>query len=523
MNIKNPLRALVIGDPHFKKNNLPEMELFSTRIRELALKLKPDIIVCLGDVLDKFGTVDTTVQTTAVHFLGDMEDIAPLYLIIGNHDRRNNSDYLTPVHGFRALKRWKNTSVADTKAVKVRIKDLNMLFVPYVHNGYFTSVIAEVNLVECLVKWQKIMDFDRQTTTSVILKSKKKKKKKSKKKSKTKSDPKPDPKSDHKSDLDPEPEHKPVKDFVQQILNYTNSKLNNSEPELIDFKTYLNNDDELVQFIDKFLKSLNNDQLKSLSKSLNDTKECKRKRKEEKWFLEHITPLILKDKFEEKIKNIDFIFAHQEIRGAKMGAIISVDGDLWDPTWPLTITGHLHDYQTPQKNILYVGTPIQHTYGETGEKTVSLISFWQNEDDKLRWKEEKHDLNLLKRKIIHLKPNELSKFEPPSPEENLKIKIKLRGTISENLIAFKSQLVKDLRKMGVVIISDPVSDPINESEKSTSTSTVGSNAHDFSQSSSKSNSIQKRPPYSKKFLTEVMKQNPNVIKEYQTLFKETTI
>lgn len=487
MNTQNPLRALVIGDPHFKKNNLPEMELFSTRIRELALKLKPDIIVCLGDVLDKFGTVDTTVQTTAVHFLGDMEDIAPLYLIIGNHDRRNNSDYLTEVHGFRALKRWKNTSVADTKAVKVRIKDLNMLFVPYVHNGYFTSVIAEVNLVECLVKWQKIMNFDlKQTTISVILKPKKKSKKK------TKPEPKPDP--------------KPVKDFVLQIQKYISSKLNNSESEPTDFKTYLNNDAELIEFITEFLKSLNNEQLKSLSKSLNDTKECKRKRKEEKWFLEHIAPLILKDKFEDKIKDIDFIFAHQEIRGAKMGAIISVDGDFWDPTWPLTITGHLHDYQTPQKNILYVGTPIQHTYGETGEKTVSLISFW-SEEGKLRWKEEKHNLNLLKRKIIHLKPEELSKFEPPSPEENLKIKIKLRGTISENIIAFKSQLVKDLRKMGVVIVSDPVSDPVNESEKSTSTSTVGSN------------SVLKRPPYSKKFLTEVMKENPNVIKEYETLFK----
>lgn len=57
------------------------------------------------------------------------------------------------------------------------------------------------------------------------------------------------------------------------------------------------------------------------------------------------------------------IFAHQTFKGAKMGAIVSEDGDEWDVAWPQVISGHIHERQRPLSNIFYPGSIINHTFG----------------------------------------------------------------------------------------------------------------------------------------------------------------
>jgi hypothetical protein len=39
------------------------------------------------------------------------------------------------------------------------------------------------------------------------------------------------------------------------------------------------------------------------------------------------------------------IFAHQEFKGCKMGAIVSTVGDEWEEKYPFIISGHFHDNQ----------------------------------------------------------------------------------------------------------------------------------------------------------------------------------
>src|SRR5665647_464418 len=73
--------------------------------------------------------------------------------------------------------------------------------------------------------------------------------------------------------------------------------------------------------------------------------------------------------------SIDAIFAHQEFKGVQLGPIKSVNGDLWDVTWPLVITGHIHDYQVLQPNLIYVGTPMQHAFSEAPNKAITLFDF----------------------------------------------------------------------------------------------------------------------------------------------------
>ena len=94
-------------------------------------------------------------------------------------------------------------------------------------------------------------------------------------------------------------------------------------------------------------------------------------------------PYVPPGKFDDAIKTCDdigdikdykCIFAHQEFYGAKMGAIISKDGDKWPLHNPLVVSGHIHDYQRPQENIIYIGTPMQHAFGDNTKKTISILT-----------------------------------------------------------------------------------------------------------------------------------------------------
>jgi hypothetical protein len=75
------------------------------------------------------------------------------------------------------------------------------------------------------------------------------------------------------------------------------------------------------------------------------------------------------------------IFAHQEFKGVKMGAIESDCGDEWTAEQPFVISGHVHEYQLLGKNIMYVGTPYQTTFAESNNKGVFLFSFAGSDGD----------------------------------------------------------------------------------------------------------------------------------------------
>ncbi len=75
------------------------------------------------------------------------------------------------------------------------------------------------------------------------------------------------------------------------------------------------------------------------------------------------------------VENVNCIFAHQEFYGCKMGAIESIEGDKWDHSFPLVISGHIHSEQRPQKNIFYPGSVIQHAFGESEDNGLLLLIF----------------------------------------------------------------------------------------------------------------------------------------------------
>ena len=294
--------VLCIGDPHFKVANAPETEEMINKLIELGNRIKPKFIVVLGDVLHRHETIHVNCLMRAEEMIRKLSEISPTYVIIGNHDRPNNSNYLTDEHPFNAMKKWNNTFIAD-KVLDLNIDSYRFIFVPYVPPGKFNDALATI---------------------------------------------------------------------------------------------------------------------------------------------------------EKPLEKVTCIFSHQEFYGAKMGAIISQAGDKWPLDNPLTVSGHIHDYQQLQPNIIYTGTAYQTSFGDKSYKTVSIFTF--NKDE--TWNQERVDLGLKKRVIIYSTPEQFHNFEPP---ENKIIKLVIRGDEASIKAVAKLEKVQELKRLGVTVVFKEIRSDKNES------------------------------------------------------------
>lgn len=303
------LTILTVGDPHFKVSNVQDSTQMTLALLKLATELKPTLIVVLGDVLDRHETIHVTPLTQACKMLKQLAEIAQTYVLIGNHDRPNNSDFLSEQHPFTALKGWPNLTIVD-KVIDASCiyHGQTLTFVPYVPPG-------------------------------------------------------------------------------------------------------------------RFLEALNS----------NGTA----------W------------------KQSMVIFAHQEFKGAQMGAIKSTEGDEWPLDHPYVISGHIHDYHQLQTNVLYTGTPMQHAFGDRDDKTVTLVTI----DGEVSHKQ--ISLGLPKRFIVHLKPSQIELYEPPT---GCMIKIVVNGTMAELKTVAKLDRIKQLIKLGIKVVyketAETLSQPIVKNDVS---------------------------------------------------------
>lgn len=134
--------VIVIGDLHFKDNNLLELDLATRSILDLVSQINADFIVVLGDTLDQHETINSTAQTAACYFLHRLSSIKKVYLLIGNHDLRNNKEFLSDIHPFASMKGWPSERIAviDTTVIH-EIKGNVFTFVPYVPKTRFIEAL----------------------------------------------------------------------------------------------------------------------------------------------------------------------------------------------------------------------------------------------------------------------------------------------------------------------------------------------------------------------------------------------
>lgn len=283
------MNILVIGDLHFKQDNAVEMQKVSNQLIAIAKNKQPDRIVVLGDILDNKDRIYMTPLQLATQLLKSLQDIAKLYVIVGNHDRRHDKIFLTDEHPFTAMKYWNNIVIID----QPQWQD-DFVLVPYVESGRFMEA------------------------------------------------------------------------------------LNLYVPNWMDA-------------------------------------QC--------------------------------IFCHQEFLGAQMGPVQSIKGDAWHADDPYVISGHIHEYQQVQNNILYMGTPIQHRYCDVIEKYIGYFTF-----DNLKPKH--HDqlkvelitLNLPVKKIINIAATDVNKFKLST---DFLVQLNISGSDVEIKTLMKHPKLDKWRKQGV--------------------------------------------------------------------------
>ena len=300
------LSVLAIGDPHFKIENVPEVELFIDKIEKLAREKKPDLIICLGDLLHTHERIHTTPLNKAYEFIERMRKITLTYVIVGNHDYIQNQQYLTENHWMNGMKEWDDVVIVD-KVISYISNGIKLVFCPYVPPGRFEEALNTI---------------------------------------------------------------------------------------------------------------------------------------QQDW------------------KDADCIFAHQEFYGCKMGAIISVDGDKWDLQNPFVVSGHIHSKQTPQPNIYYTGSAMQHAFGESEKNIIAYIEF---DAEKTRSIEEV-DLQLPRKKIIYMNMDNIDKYTPPQESKD-DVKITLSGNYDEFKAFKKTEKYKQLTGEGTKVVFKVKKEKGNEERK----------------------------------------------------------
>lgn len=277
-------KFLFIGDPHIKQDNSDEVDILINEIERVFKEELPDFIVVGGDIMHYHERLYTQSLNKSLDFFKKLTSLAYTFVLVGNHDYINNSEFLSENHWMNSLKNWPNIQIVD----KVIDKDYYMLC-PYVFPGRFIEALE------------------------------------------------------------------------------------------------------------------------------TETKDWRNKK---------------------------LIFAHQEFKGCKMGAIVSTIGDEWDEKSPFVISGHIHDNQKIGENILYPGTPLQHSFGDTDKRVLCLIDCINNVNIR------EIELNVPKKRIIKTTIENLKDLDAKCNENT---KIKLDVSTEEFKLFKESKEYKNLLKKGVKI------------------------------------------------------------------------
>lgn len=152
------MSVLIIGDIHMKVNNERQTNILMLDVIEIISKNDIAFVVILGDTLDNHGKIDMECLCRASDLFEMIIATGKhLFVLIGNHDRKNNKDFMSNRHPFRGWGRQKGITIVD-KTIVYDFPLLNLginsdqkmkfCFVPYVPNGMFMEALKDVKLDE---------------------------------------------------------------------------------------------------------------------------------------------------------------------------------------------------------------------------------------------------------------------------------------------------------------------------------------------------------------------------------------
>jgi DNA repair exonuclease SbcCD nuclease subunit len=179
-----------------------------------------------------------------------------------------------------------------------------------------------------------------------------------------------------------------------------------------------------------------------------------------------LVPYVPPGRFEEALNtigndewmNASCIFAHQEFYGCKMGAIMSIEGDRWPEQNPWVISGHIHSRQTPQTNVYYPGSAMQHAFGESDKNIIAHITFNSSVQEKIPYNIEEIDLQLPRKKIVYVDIEALEKYVVKDTTDQIKLTV--NGDYEDFKTIKKTQKYKELVSKGVKVVFKPKKESI---------------------------------------------------------------
>ena len=153
------------------------------------------------------------------------------------------------------------------------------------------------------------------------------------------------------------------------------------------------------------------------------------------------------------LSHTNILFAHQEFKGVDMNGKKSDSSDIWPLNRPLLISGHIHEFSNLQNNLIYTGTPLQHTFGENPDKSISEINISNSiiNHERIR-------LQLRKKITININYNELYNFKITDyPDSYIKLVINGNGSELKSLI--KNTFIENLTLSGIKIKYNNIETP----------------------------------------------------------------
>jgi hypothetical protein len=162
-------KVLFIGDVHIKFTNLKDLETLEDKML-LQIKDRPSFIVVAGDILDTHEKINSQLMNRAYGLINKLKTLAPVYVLVGNHDYINNKQFLTTNHWMNGMKDWYNVYVIDYPQRIEGVSGHTYVLIPYVPPGRFVEALDKLEgwqTATCIFAHQEIKNCKMGCITSI--------------------------------------------------------------------------------------------------------------------------------------------------------------------------------------------------------------------------------------------------------------------------------------------------------------------------------------------------------------------
>lgn len=143
------MKGLVIGDQHFKIDNIDQVDIFISKLKTYLQDERFDFIVSGGDLLDTHERLHTLALNKADQYLKLLSSHAKTFVLVGNHDMINPNQFLTENHWLNVYKGWTDSLIIVDKVIYHEIvesgKTSRLIFCPYVPDGRLKEALDTSN------------------------------------------------------------------------------------------------------------------------------------------------------------------------------------------------------------------------------------------------------------------------------------------------------------------------------------------------------------------------------------------